>query len=80
MGRGVRTYSCCQPLAGGRIRSKVIKCAAYGVAIMNGRRGWWFMKLMKLKKKGSKISDVFTSPEKIKILSYIYEVVTWGKK
>jgi hypothetical protein len=28
----------CQPPAGGRIRSKVIKCDANGVAIMNGRR------------------------------------------
>jgi hypothetical protein len=34
----VRTYIYCQPPAGGRIRSKVIKCDAYGVAIMNGRR------------------------------------------
>ena len=32
------TYVYCQPPAGGRIRSKVIKCDAYGVAIMNGRR------------------------------------------
>ena len=34
----MRTYIYCQPPAGGRIRSKVIKCSAYGVAIMNGRR------------------------------------------
>jgi hypothetical protein len=34
----VGTYVYCQPPAGGRIRSKVIKCDAYGVAIMNGRR------------------------------------------
>ena len=36
---GVRTYIYCQPPAGGRIRTKVIKCDAYGVAIMNWRRG-----------------------------------------
>jgi hypothetical protein len=36
---GVRTYIYIQPPAGGRIRSKVIKCDAYCVAIMNGRRG-----------------------------------------
>jgi len=34
MGGGVRTYIYCQPPAGGLIRSKVIKCNAYGVAIM----------------------------------------------
>jgi hypothetical protein len=36
---GVRAYIYCQPPANGRIRSKVIKCDAYGVAIMNGRKG-----------------------------------------
>ena len=37
--RGENLNTFFQPPAGGRIRSKVIKCDAYGVATMNGRRG-----------------------------------------
>ena len=39
---GARTYIYCQPPAGGRICSKVAKCDAYGVAIMNWRRDGLF--------------------------------------
>jgi hypothetical protein len=40
-GDGCQYIYCLPPAtsAGGRIRLKVIKCAAYGVASMNGRRG-----------------------------------------
>jgi hypothetical protein len=78
MGGGVRTYIYCQPPAGGRIRSKVTKCNAYGVAIMNERRGGWFMKLMKLKKKG-KLSDVFYFAGKFFFVIYLSSLYM-GKK
>ncbi len=58
---------------------KVIKCDAYGVAIMKGRRDGWFMKIMELKINGENYAFLYFAAKR-KILLYIYEVFTLEKK